>query len=232
MSCVMRQGRRILAIDTTTATAIVALGDADGALVDERTWRAGYRHGEELLARIDELLAANGVSPDGIGPVVAGTGPGAFTGVRVGLATAKGLAHGLGMPLVGVSTAEALLTAAARLEGEPLEGFVLLLPAGPSDRVVVRHGGAPALAPGGIEPQVRADEILVAVDLEDRAPGDALLRGRRARDLLGSELLRIGAARLAAGDVDDIARVVPEYVTLPRGIREQAGEVEWSRDHR
>ncbi len=45
-------------------------------------------------------------------------------------------------------------------------------------------------------------------------------------------MLRLAAARLAAGDVDDLARLVPEYVTLPRGVRSEGGEVSWSRDPR
>jgi hypothetical protein len=72
----------------------------------------------------------------------------------------------------------------------------------------------------------------VAVDLEGRAPDDAIKRGEAARDRLGHELLRIGAARLAAGDADDLAALVPEYVTLPRGVTAQSGEVSWSHDRR
>ena len=54
----------------------------------------------------------------------------------------------------------------------------------------------------------------------------------RAHLGLGEALLRLGAERLAAGDADDLAELVPEYVTLPRGVREQAGAMAWSRDHR
>ncbi len=53
------------------------------------------------------------VSPGDLGGLVAGTGPGAFTGLRVGMATVKGLAYGLGLPVVGVPTGECLLAAAA-----------------------------------------------------------------------------------------------------------------------
>jgi hypothetical protein len=147
----------------------------------------------------------------------------------VGLATAKGLAHGLGRALVGVSTANALLDAALAAGATP--PVALLLPAGPTDRVLV-VGGSPEVLPGGHEPELPAGTTLVAVDLDGRAPEAAVELGRRASAGLGAALLRIGAGRLALGETDDIAVVVPEYVTLPRGVREQAGEVTWSRDRR
>jgi len=83
-----------------------------------------------------------------------------------------------------------------------------------------------------VEPDLAGDEELVAVDLDGRAPADAVARGETARDGLPAALLRLGAARHAAGDVDDLARLVPEYVSLPRGVRAETGEVAWSRDHR
>ena len=219
----------ILALDTASSTALVALGDTAGRLIDERTWRAGYRHGEELLRRIDELLASHSLPVSALGAIVAGTGPGAFTGLRVGLATAKGLAWGLGRPLVGVPTGEALLAATAEAGACP--PLALLLPAGSSDRVLVRDGSV-LLLTGGVEPDLPAGTTLVAVDLDGRAPEAASSLGRAALAGLGAVLVRLGAARLAAGEPDDLARVVPEYVTLPRGVREQGGEVAWSRDHR
>ena len=129
--------RPILAIDTSGTRALVALGASDGALIDERRWVAGYRHGEELLTRTDELLTSCAVELADLGGIVVGTGPGAFTGMRVGLATAKALAHGLGIPIAGVPTSEALLAAADAGAGKQA---VLLLPAGPSDRVFVVAG--------------------------------------------------------------------------------------------
>jgi tRNA threonylcarbamoyladenosine biosynthesis protein TsaB len=169
------------------------------------------------------LLAGASVDRRRLGGLVAGTGPGAFTGLRVGLATAKAMAHGLGCPIVGVATSDALIAAA----GDP-DRTVLLLPAGPSDRVVVRHGEPARLLPGGTEPEIGPGEVLVAVDLAGRAPEDALARGTRAREGLGATLLALGAARLARGG-DDLARLVPEYVTLPRGVAAPpAEEVAWS----
>ncbi len=217
----------ILAMDTSGTRALVALGTQDGALIDQRRWEAGYRHGEELLAKTDELLHANGVALSDVCGIVVGTGPGAFTGMRVGLATAKALSRGLGVPIAGVATSAALLSAVEVRAGKQA---VLLLPAGPSDRVVVVDGSA-TLVKGGEEPELPSGAMLVAVDLPGRAPAEALARGTAAEEGLVAALVSLGAARLRQGG-DDVARLVPEYVTLPRGVPAVKGEVRWSRDRR
>jgi tRNA threonylcarbamoyl adenosine modification protein YeaZ len=222
-------GRRsaILAIDCATTQVLVASGTTDGVIDGLTTWPAGYRHGETLVPTIQRFLGEQDLRRSRLVAIVVGTGPGAFTGLRVGLATAKGLAHGLRLPIVGISTAEALLAVPALLAGA-----VLLLPAGPSDRMLVRRGQLPVLLPAGTEPPVTSGESLVAVDLDGRADPAAVALGETARAGLGAALIRLGAARLAADDVDDLAGLVPEYVTLPRGISGESGEVAWSRDPR
>lgn len=221
-------GRRrgLLAIDTATTRVVIATGAPDGAVDGVSTWVAGYRHGETLLPAIERFLGEQNLRRSRLVGIVVGTGPGAFTGLRVGIATAKGLAHGLGIPLVGVSTGEALLAAAGAAAN------VLLLPAGPADRVLVRHGQPARLLPGGTDPELGPDETLMAVDLEGRAPDDALARGETARTRLGAALLRSGAARLVEQPAGELATLVPEYVTLPRGARPVEGTVAWSRDPR
>ncbi len=222
----------VLAIDTATTRIALGIGTLDGKALAVTSWPAGYRHGETLLPALERLLEDHAIERSRIAAIVVGTGPGAFTGLRVGIATAKGLAHGLGRPIVGIPTAAALLSAAGRGGGVPAGHGVLLLPAGPSDRIVARDGAAPALLPADREPELGSDDVLVAVDLDGRAPADALARGATARDGLAAEILRLGAARLAAGDADDFARLVPEYVTLPRGVAAMSGEVAWSHDPR
>jgi tRNA threonylcarbamoyl adenosine modification protein YeaZ len=217
----------LLAIDTSGTRALVALGGPDGTLIDERRWQAGYRHGEELLTRTDEMLKANGVALADLAGIVVGTGPGAFTGMRVGIATAKGLSCGLNVPIAGIATSDALIAAASVGAGKQA---VLLLPAGPSDKVVVAAGVA-TLVKGGEEPALPDGSVFVAVDLPDRAPAEALALGAQAEEGLSAALLRLGAARLAAGG-DDVARLVPEYVSLPRGVVAAKGEVRWSHDRR
>lgn len=226
-------GRRpwLLGIDTATSRVVVAASAPDGTFLGATTWEAGYRHGERLLPSISRLHGELNLRRSRIAAIVVGTGPGAFTGLRVGIATAKALAHALGCPIVGVSSGEALIAAAADggVEAHPI---ALLLPAGPADRILIRRGQAPTLLPGGIDPELSVGEMLVAVDLDGRAPADASARGDRAREGLASTLVRLGAARFAAGDVDDLALLVPDYVTLPRGVHASNGEVAWSHDLR
>jgi tRNA threonylcarbamoyl adenosine modification protein YeaZ len=231
-------GRRqaILALDTATTRIVVASGSPDGRIDGLTTWPAGYRHGETLLPAIGRFLGEQNLRRSRLTGIVVGTGPGAFTGLRVGLATAKGLAHGLRIPIVGVSTAEALLVAAragaadaAGAVGAASDEPVLLLPAGPSDRILVRHGQPPALLVAGTEPALSDREMLVAIDLDERADVAPLERGEAARAGLGAALIQLGATRLRRDDADDLARLVPEYVTLPRGVTAETGEVSWSR---
>ena len=223
-------GRRhaILAIDTATTRVVIATGSSDGVADGISTWAAGHRHGETLLPSIERFLGEQNLRRSRLAGVVVGTGPGAFTGLRVGIATAKGLAHGLRIPLVGVSTADALIAAATTADGARI---VLLVPAGPSDRIVIRHGEPPRLLPGGTDPELAPGERLVAIDLADRAPEAALAAGELARAGLGAALLAAGAAALRSGR-SELETLVPEYVTLPRGARAGDGTVAWSRDPR
>jgi tRNA threonylcarbamoyl adenosine modification protein YeaZ len=231
--------RAILAIDTATTRVVIATGSPDGVADGVSTWTAGYRHGETLLPSIGRFLGEQNIRRSRLVGIVVGTGPGAFTGLRVGIATAKGLAHGLGIPLVGVSTAEALIESFESAEGaaDAAGRTVLLLPAGPSDRIVVRGGTLPVPLPAVEEPDLAPGERLVAVDLAGRAPEDAVARGETARAGLGQALLRGGAAKLAQITADgattsELETLVPDYVTLPRGVRATTGTVEWSRDPR
>ncbi len=220
--------RPLLALDTSTERALVAVGDGRADPLAVVSWTARHRHGEELLARIAETLDRAGLTRADLGGIVVGTGPGAFTGLRVGIATAKALAHGLRLPLVGVASSTALLEAArAAGAADPL---ALLLPAGPSDAVLVIAGpdgpaGGPVRLPGAKRPELPPGCTVLAIDLGDRAtPAEGLL-GHRALEALPVALLTLGRSRLAATGGDDLAELVPEYVSLPRGVEREAGGV-------
>lgn len=231
----------LLLLDTATRSPLVGLADGEGRLIGARQWTSRHRHGEELLGRLDELLAETGVDRRSLTSVVVGTGPGSFTGLRIGLATAKVIAYTLAVPLLGVSTTRALAVAAAG----PDDGrgrYALVLPAGASDRylhLLQVEGGAaaevePARLVAGADALTEAvvGATVVAVDLDDYIDGTARARGETAVAGLAKALGVLGARGLADGQRDDPAQLVPAYVALPRGSAGVAAEMKWSPDLR
>lgn len=97
----------LLAIETATPAQSVALAE-DDRLLAELSYEAQGHRGGLLLPAVDQVLKKAGVAARDLDAVAVSVGPGSFTGLRVGLATAKGLALGAGAALVGVSTLEAL----------------------------------------------------------------------------------------------------------------------------
>lgn len=97
----------LLAIDTSAGTS-VAVVDRDGGVLSEVIETDTMRHAEVIGTLIDEALTASGVQVDALSGVVAGMGPGPFTGLRVGIAAAKAFAIGAGKPLVPVVSHDAV----------------------------------------------------------------------------------------------------------------------------
>ena len=97
----------LLALDTSTRQTGVALYD-DAQVLHETVWRSKRRHTVELIPAIEEALAMNGCTLDDLKAVAVATGPGSYTGLRIGLAVAKGLALGRHLPLIGIPTFDVL----------------------------------------------------------------------------------------------------------------------------
>jgi tRNA threonylcarbamoyladenosine biosynthesis protein TsaB len=94
-----------LSIDTASEMASVALS-REGVLQGEVTWRCRHNHTVELLPTIDRLLTQAGAGKQELTAVFVCTGPGMYTGLRVGVSTAQGLAYALKLPAVGVGRLE------------------------------------------------------------------------------------------------------------------------------
>lgn len=97
----------VLALETATLVSGVALA-TESALLAEWKLETTKTHSELLLPHIEMLLQAAQVEKQQLQAVAVSLGPGSFTGLRIGLATAKALAYALGIPLIGVPTLEAL----------------------------------------------------------------------------------------------------------------------------
>ena len=97
----------ILAFETSAKAASVALADGE-KLLAETYQHTGLTHSQTLLPMAQQLLSSCGYSPEQVDAVAVAAGPGSFTGVRIGVAAAKGFAWGSEKPCYGVSTLEAM----------------------------------------------------------------------------------------------------------------------------
>jgi tRNA threonylcarbamoyladenosine biosynthesis protein TsaB len=161
----------LLVIDSATASCSAALLGPDGEVVDQRHELVGRGHAEKLLPMVADLLA--GRVPTGI---LVDCGPGSFTGVRVGLAAAQGLAIGWQVPVSGYSSLAAIAAAAVD-EGAGEVGVALV--GGHGELFVQSYGG---------------DPIAPLDDLRSLAPADAAAAVSAAL-VLGSGAEALVAAR-------------------------------------
>ncbi|MFN8376302.1 MAG: tRNA (adenosine(37)-N6)-threonylcarbamoyltransferase complex dimerization subunit type 1 TsaB [Anaerolineae bacterium] len=122
----------LLAIDTATQMMSVALHDGSSVLA-EQTWYSGNNHTVMLAPAIQTLLAHNGLKVDALTALAVSIGPGSYSGLRIGVALAKGLAAARKLPLVGVSSLDTLAVGTPYFNG----GLVVTLPAG-RERLIVK----------------------------------------------------------------------------------------------
>jgi tRNA threonylcarbamoyladenosine biosynthesis protein TsaB len=97
----------ILALETATLVSSVALANSD-TLVAELTLQTKMTHSEQLMPHVATVLEMAQVTLTDLSAIAVSIGPGSFTGLRIGLATAKALAYALKIPIIGVPTLEAL----------------------------------------------------------------------------------------------------------------------------
>lgn len=106
---------KILAIDTATEQCSVAIYN-NGEVISQQTL-APREHTQKVLPMVDELLAQSGLTLSQMDALAFGRGPGSFTGVRIGIGIAQGLAFGAELPMVGISNLQAMAQGAHRTQG-------------------------------------------------------------------------------------------------------------------
>ena len=105
-----QKGNKILAIETSGSTFSLALAERE-RLIAEVFWYSGLAHSERLVPALDRLMSDAGWKLEEISTIVVSTGPGSFTGIRVGISCARTLAQTLALPLTGMTTLDLLTTA-------------------------------------------------------------------------------------------------------------------------
>ncbi len=219
---------RVLAIDTSGDVGAVALTE-DGALRAAIQARVAHRHGETLLPHVERVLALASCRIEDVELLAVGLGPGSFTGLRIGIATAKGLALATRRPMVGVASSRVLARAAlgalrlVAIDAKKDEVFVAAYEALGDGRLEVifeaEHAspeGAAARLRGVLDRAPSASLVGSALDAHAAIFEAALprvVRMPRAFFAPNAALLALEAEEaLAARGPDDAARLAPSYV--------------------
>jgi tRNA threonylcarbamoyladenosine biosynthesis protein TsaB len=233
----------VLGFDTATPATVVGLRLADGTTLQARDdppdgQRPG--HATRLLPLASELLAQAGLQWAQLGRIAVGVGPGTFTGLRIGVATARGLAQSLGVEVAGVSTLRVLAEAALRAPDaewpQPQaaggaqvskRGVLAAVDARRGEAfVAVYAGGKEVAAARALRPEELGSLPLGSEGLEWLAVGDGAVRFRAYVEALGvavaedsSPLHRVDAGVLCELALDAPAgapeAVLPDYRRIP-----------------
>jgi len=231
----------VLGLDTATPSTVAGVL-REGTVFEVRDDPApGERpaHAARLLAAAEEALAAADVGWDDVSRLAVGVGPGSFTGLRIGIATARGLAQARSIPVTGVSTLEAL----ARGSGPRPEASAGGAPAGGGEAAPILAvldarrgeafaaawlGGQPVLAAAALSPEALAERVR-AMPVAPLAIGDGAVRFRGSLEAAGAHVPpdEDGVHRLRAehvcrlgaeGSPTDRDALLPDYLREPDAV--------------
>ncbi len=206
-----------LAFDTSGEMCVLALAEDDGTVKAVTVFEGRRTLSRRLMGELDSLLTRNGLTLPDLTAFAVGLGPGSFTGVRVGVTTAKTLAQVTGKPLVGIGTLDAY--AAVWMTS----GDASVVPVLPSRRgevyaavywsgqTVEEPFAAPIEALAGRLGEMAGVIVCGAPHLLPDWAGRSLAQPWTPPE----GLARIAARRLASGDTDDPLGLVPLYVVAP-----------------
>ena len=201
-----------LALDTSGTFCVLALAEDDGSVRAVSLFESKRSLSRRLLGEVDGLLTRNSLTLADMTAFAVGLGPGSFTGVRVGVTTAKTLAQVLDKPLIGVGTLDAYAEALSGLSG-------VVLPVLPSRRgevyAAAHENGVCIQAPFAAAYEAIAERQNAVLCGDTRLianwRGPAIFQPWTPPD----GLCRLAARRLQNSDTDDPFGLVPLYVVAP-----------------
>lgn len=220
---------RIIAIETATLVGSIAIID-DERVISELTLNVKATHSEKLMAAIDHLMELSGLTLNDMDGIAVSIGPGSFTGLRIGLSTAKGLSYGSGKPLIGIPTLDAL---ASNL---PFSRYLVcpILDARKGEVYTAIYRDSEKVTD---DMAVKPDALIEMIKEDTVFLGDGVstyrnLLKEQLRDLYheaplplllpkASNVATLALDRLRNNDVDDPFALVPRY------IRKSEAEIKW-----
>ena len=217
----------ILAIETATGCGSVSLtrgGAGDGRLLAEATAQPDITHSRRLLGSVDWIMKAAGVEWPDVDGVAVSLGPGSFTGLRIGMAAAKGIALAAGVPLIGVLTQDAIALSCpvidrplwCLLDARKQEVYAACYQPGNSGRPE-QISPAEAIRPELLAEKIKEPSILAGPGGDEYYDFFSALEGVQLvpAALSSPRAARVGflaAEQLAAGETLDPATAAPLYV--------------------
>ena len=225
----------ILAFETTAKAGSVALLE-DNKLLAESYQNTGLTHSQTLMVMAEDMLKAAGKSMADVTAVAVAEGPGSFTGVRIGVAAAKGLAWGAELPCYGVSTLESMALTLGAYQGyvcpvmdarrSQVYNALFYVNSGVLERV--SEDRAIALSDLAEELKTLKEPIFLVGDgsnltyntLKDSIPSLVLPPEHRMHQRASGVALA-AAKKIAVGDSGDAAAMVPNYLRLSQAERER-----------
>ena len=219
----------LLAIDTATRMAGLALYDeVQGWLLGEELWHSANNHTVELMPRLARMFALQGLAPTDLTGLVVSLGPGSFTGLRIGLSLAKGLALANHLPMVGVPSLDAVaephkphnmpIWAVLRAgRGRVCAGNYVRYRGRWRRRGPIQLTTWDELLEQVLEPALFGGEFDAreAEATRQRLGETALLVSPAAAPRRAGYLAELGWKRLARGDADDAETLAPIYLPQP-----------------
>lgn len=219
----------ILAFNTSTPQFSIALMKEEGTILSEYYMASGSKNFRRFMPGIDFLLANSNVDTKEIKALIVATGPGSFTGLRVGLSEAKGMAQGLQIPIIGVSSLEAMaaqlpfvrLPVCAIIDSRKGEVFAALFSWG-DNQILIRTQQDTCLRIEDLPSIIEKPTLFLGNDFNTQGHLLREILGPKAElapahlwNLKASVVGTLGLKRFLDQDFDDLQELVPTYLRPP-----------------